>query len=227
MDTTVIYYTANVEEETFARKVRSVIWKNAGGLPVISVSRKPIDFGENICVGEQPVCVANIWRQIYAGLQAAKTRFAIAVEGDTLYPPEYFTFTPPSEDHFYRYNNIWILYLWPTRRYGGKFWRKSAQMEGAQMCGVEHWMRAIEKGLEVNDWLDTRLPPVICSPTLPEAYTWHSANPVLTCKTEKGLYRYTTRSIVSADSVPCWGTVENVMKNLANKEEAWIHFPTS
>jgi len=227
MDTTVIYYTANVEEETFAKKIRDVTYRNCGGLPIISVSRKPIDFGENICVGERPVCVANAWRQIYAGLCACKTRFAITVEGDTLYPPEYFSFTPPDETHFYRYDNIWILYLWPSKRYSGKFWRKSAQMEGAQVCGSQYWMNEMEKVMNFEDWSATGNPPIICAPIVRDKFTWRSEHPVLTCKTDKGLFRYTTRSIVSAEEIPYWGTMETVTKNLTGKENAWIHYPIS
>ena len=217
MDATVIYYTANIEDEMLARKVRQAISANCKDLPIISVSRKPIDFGENICVGEKPICVANAWRQIYVGLQAAKTTFVIAVEGDTFYPPQYFSFIPPDTVNFYRYNNIWVLYLWPSKRYAGKFWKKPSQMEGAQICGREHWMHEMERLMDVNDWSDVINPPVICAPIVKKEFTWMTGAPVLTCKTDKGLFRYTTRSIVSATELPIWGTVENVMRSL--KEE--------
>lgn len=213
MDTTIIYYSANRENEKLRARVRETVLENSGGLPIISVSRKPIDFGENICVGEQPVCIANIWRQILVGLRAAQTRFAITVEDDTLYPAEYFRFTPPVENQVYRYDNIWILYLWTSRKYYGKFWHKT-QMEGAQICGRAWWIEQIESMLDGDDWQDTTPPGLLCEPQLPPRFTWHGETPVLTCKTMSNLHRYTTRSITSTNRLLHWGNVEDVQTYL-------------
>jgi hypothetical protein len=48
---TIIFYTGNTEKESFEKKVRDNILKVSNGIPIISVSQKPIYFGTNICVG--------------------------------------------------------------------------------------------------------------------------------------------------------------------------------
>ena len=74
-ETTVVYYTHNQEIPSFEKRIQASILEHKGDLPIISVSQKPIDFGENICVGEQGVNSLNTWRQVLIGCQAAKTRF--------------------------------------------------------------------------------------------------------------------------------------------------------
>ena len=60
-DVTIIFYTSNDEDESFEKKIRDNILKQSNGIKIISVSRKPIDFGHNICIGEQPVCYTNCY----------------------------------------------------------------------------------------------------------------------------------------------------------------------
>jgi len=213
-ETTIIYYTANTEQPALEQKIRDNILRVSGGLPIISVSRKPIDFGENICVGEQPVSYATAYRQLLLGLKAAKTKYCIAAEADVLYPPEYFQFTPPTDNHVYRYANIWILYLWSSHKYYGAFWHKRFT-EGAQMCGREHWIEAIEKVISPTDWLNTRQPTgLIFRGGLLEEYSWTSENAVITCKTLCNVNRYTTRSSTAVESLPYWGTWQGVKRML-------------
>ena len=140
-DLTVIYYTANTEQEKFETKIRKQLLKSINGLPLISVSRKPIqNFGTNICVGLQPYCDRSAFHQLLIGLERAKTTFAIATEADCLYPPEYFTFTPPKLDHAYRYDNVWLFHSWLGCRSKGLFWNKTFS-EGAQMVGRKYWIQ--------------------------------------------------------------------------------------
>jgi len=135
---TIIYYSANQEHPEFEAKIVKNLKKQAGDIPIVSVSRKPMDLGKNICIGEQPICYSNEWKQLLLGLKEAKTEFCIAAESDCLYPPDYFTFTPPKNDMVYRYGNVWVF--WENRR---KFWRKP-RSEGAQMCGREYWIERLE-----------------------------------------------------------------------------------
>ena len=204
MDNTIIYYTANTEDEAFERKIRNNILAVSNDLPIISVSRKPIDFGYNICVGEWPVCYANEHRQLLVGLQAAKTRFCIAAEADVLYPPEYFAFTPPTVDHVYRYDNVYAWYLWRSKRFYGKYWHKSFT-EGAQMCGREYWIERIKKTVNTN-WNEIEDPPLIFGDGIRPQYSW-TGNPVITIKTGKGVRRYTTKVYQYETTLPYWGDI--------------------
>jgi len=109
MDATIIYYTSNREKPSFEKRIQENLKKNSNGLPIISVSQKPIDLGKNICVGEVGVSGFNMFRQVQIACREAKTRFVISAEADCLYPPDYFLFEPTREDICYRDTNLYVL----------------------------------------------------------------------------------------------------------------------
>ena len=110
-DLTIIYYTNNREDPDYEFKVRNHLVETAKGLPIISVSHKPIELGKNICVGEVGSSDWNIAKQIYIGCERAKTKYVAMAEADCVYPPTgYFDFVPPSDETAYRFDNIWILF---------------------------------------------------------------------------------------------------------------------
>ena len=87
-DLTLLYYTCNLVEERFANNIRSALLQF--GLPIISISHKPIDFGTNICVGEIGASIYNIYKQVLIGAKKAKTEFVACCEDDALYNSEHF-----------------------------------------------------------------------------------------------------------------------------------------
>jgi hypothetical protein len=146
-DATILYVTANTESEAFEARIRSKLLAAAGGMPIVSVSQKPIDFGENICVGKRGASYANEYRQILIAAHAAKTEWVVAAEADFLYPPAYFSFEPPEGTDLWRYNNVWIL--WRAERYATGF-RRKRNSEGAQWARREFLierLEAVTKGL--------------------------------------------------------------------------------
>ena len=214
--TTVVYYTSNKEDEKFESKIRERLLKTIVDLPLISVSQKPIkNFGKNICIGKQPFCDASALRQLLIGLKEAKTEFVIAAESDCLYPPEYFTFVPPTKDNAYRYNNVWLLYSWIGKNTRGLFWKKTLT-EGAQICGREHWIKEIESALEQTVKLKLEKPITIFETKL--QYSWGTENPVINIKTDKGLRKYSRvlkeDSMTPTDELPYWGKVDKLRKEL-------------
>lgn len=216
MEVSIIYYTANTEKPEFEAKVIENLKKQAGNIPIISVSRKPMDLGTNICIGEQDVCYSNSFKQLLIGLESAKTEFCIAAESDCLYPPEYFQFTPPTKDNVYRYTNVWIHFVGK-----GAFWRKSWS-EGAQMCGREYWIESIKKVLEGhdgwnNEFLQTHQALKEVLPFIfrtDDKYFWTSENPVITFKTREGLSYKTGFSAGSKTSLPYWGDVDSLCEEV-------------
>jgi len=204
MNTTIIYYTANVEDESFEQKIRENILKQTD-LPIISVSRKSIDFGKNICIGEQPVCYSNSWKQLLIGLKEAKTDFCIAAEADVLYPPEYFTFTPDSKHKVFRYTNVLVYFV-------GKngLWRKSWS-EGAQICGRKYWISKLEAALD-EGWepMTNSLKVVKNIFNTRDTYSWTGKNPVVTFKTRQGINYKTGFRGGGVKEVPYWGTTKEI-----------------
>ena len=202
--TTIIYYTHNQEAPRFERKIQKNILDNCGGLPVVSVSHKPIDFGVNICVGEQLLSYSNVLRQTLIGLRQAKTEFCIACEDDCLYPPDYFQFTPPTKDSVYRYTNIFVHFDGRKR-----FWKKH-YVEAAQMCGRKFWIERIESILRGHDsWEPIAVNPPFVFTTADE-YSWTGKNPVIYFKTRKSFKFKTGFMPGSMTEVPYWGTAEAV-----------------
>jgi len=208
---TILYYTSNREDESFEKKIRSILLKiNNDRYPIISISQKPIDLGRNICVGDVGVSDHNIYRQIQIGCQEAKTPFIISAEADNLYPHDYFNFIPEKIDVVCRYKNIWILKYWRT-----VFVRKP-WCEGAQIIGREYYLDLIEKELAGKpQWLDGHYP------TNPFRYLnrgwdyYGTEIPVISFKTGKGLRSntWTTNSDYTR-ILPYWGSVSTVRRKL-------------
>ncbi len=108
---TVIYYTANVLKEPFATKVREILWKAKENLPLISVSQKPMDYGQNIIV-DFPRSYLSIYKQILVGAKAATTEFVALAEDDCLYSKEHFFTFRPKLDEFAYDMARWSIYSW-------------------------------------------------------------------------------------------------------------------
>ena len=205
MDTnnTVLYYSANTESPSFEQKIIDNIKFQAKGMPIISITRKPVDLGKNICIGEKPVCYSNSFKQILIGLREAKTEFCIAAESDVLYPPEYFTFTPPLKDKVYRYTNLYVHFDGRD-----KFWKKR-WVEGAQMCGREHWIKSIEAVLvNPNSWEPEPFRFIFYEK---DECSWAGKNPVLYFKTRCGIgFKTGYEQETAVKEIPYWGTALEV-----------------
>lgn len=111
-DLTIIYYTANKLKASFAKKVRQQITNIAGPLPIISISKKPIQLGQNIIEKSKDRSVLNIYNAILRGAKAAKTKYVGLAEDDTLYPPDhFFAFRPPLDSFAYNLTR-WNIHTW-------------------------------------------------------------------------------------------------------------------
>lgn len=190
----VVYYSSNKEPPEFEKKITDELVKQSNGLPIISVSQKPMQVGTNICMGELPFSEKSLYLQILKGLQSTDTEFCLAAESDFIYPPEYFKFVPPTNNHVYRYTNVWVRWLKHKKFY------KKYYSEGCQICGRQYWIDMINRALD-ND-----VPPKELFPTKTE-YRWSSVNPAVSFKTNNGLHYKTIldRTTFPAVTLPYWG----------------------
>ena len=102
----IIYYTDNRLDEKIMKKCQEQLLKV--GLPIISVSLKPIDFGQNYVVeGERGYL--TVTKQIIKALEKSKTDIVFFCEHDVLYHPSHFDFTPTKKDIYYYNTNSWML----------------------------------------------------------------------------------------------------------------------
>jgi len=210
-DKTIIYYTANTEDPLFEGRIREDLVKKAGDIPIISVSRKPIDLGTNICVGEKPIAYSSEWKQLLIGLKAAKTKFCMTAEADCLYPPEYFEFTPQAIDTVYYYDNIWMVW-----KHHPGFYKKTGHCEGAEICGREYWIERLESVLP-EKWdppLTTLEANMLVTKFFPKEETWGSqCRPMISFKTRDAMSCRTTFIHKSKTKyLPYWGSSSELKK---------------
>lgn len=200
MDRTIIYYTSNKEDEKFEQNIRNHLVRSAGSIPIISVSQKPILLGKNICVGEIGASNLNIYKQLLIGCEAATTKFVITAEADCLYPPEYFSFTPPVDNMCYRYENLWILHTWKEG-----FYRKNVSQCG-QIIGREYFIELLKKIIsEINGQEAT-----------PVWKTFKFDNPIVNIKTGRGLRKLTwiDKRVPPRNEIPYWGSYYKLKEEL-------------
>lgn len=107
-DLTLLYYTANTIEEFLGENIRQHLLKvNEGKYPIVSISQKPLNFGENICVGEIGKSYYNCYKQIFIGAKEVKTEYIAMCEDDTLYSQEHFSHRPSNKKVFSYNKNMW------------------------------------------------------------------------------------------------------------------------
>ena len=105
-DRTILFYTDNQLNLQIAHKVQKQL--KSIGLPIVSVSLKPMTFGQNIYIPRKRGYV-TMAKQILAGLEAIKTKYVFFCEHDVVYSPSHFDFTPPRDDVYYYNTNVWKI----------------------------------------------------------------------------------------------------------------------
>ena len=112
-DLTVVYYTANHINDYFADNTRTQLLKAIGDIPIISVSKKPLDFGYNSknFVVKLPRSQYSIYKQALIGVRAAQTKYVALAEDDVLYSPAHFR--QRSSPGTFAYNiGTWSIFTW-------------------------------------------------------------------------------------------------------------------
>lgn len=208
-DVTILYYSSNKEMPEFEKRIIDNLLEVKGDLPIISVTQKPIDLGENICVGEVGASGFNMFRQVLIGCEAAKTKFVISAEADCLYPPDYFKFVPERDDICYRDENLYVM--GQHRRY---FYKKPWGATHAQIVGREFYIESL-KGLFGDGpmWsLEERnFPKERSRHKMEDVFPkkkivmYESENPVVQIKTSQSMRNYTASVREPVYDLPYWG----------------------
>jgi len=149
----IIYYTDNRLKEPIYSAVQKLLLES--GLPIISISLKPIDFGENIVLDLEPG-ITTLNKQILAGLEASKTDIIFFCEHDVLYHKSHFDFIP--EDTFYFNTNVW-RWNYPLDHLITYDHLKSLSGLCAKRELLLDYYRKRVKLIEDNEWKDTSQEP--------------------------------------------------------------------
>lgn len=109
-DLTILYVTANEISDYFARNTRNKLRLAIGNAPIVSVSKKTMDFGTNI-VCDNVRSHVGIYRDALIGAKKIKTKYMAFCEDDILYSPAHFTYRPKKRAFAYN-SNCWSIYTW-------------------------------------------------------------------------------------------------------------------
>lgn len=209
---TVIYYTANREDEKFEEKIRRGILEAKGNLPLISVSQKPIDFGDNICVGDVGQSYLNAFRQLLIGCEKATTPFVVMTESDCLYPKTgYFDFIPTDPNLIYSYDNTWIMW----KRDGWDRFRRKEQTHAGMIYGREFLINLLKESLRgLPMWSREKMGFPFYRPEH-KFENFHGEDPIINIITgANGRKSTTLMKDAPRDSFPYWGPAIELKKKL-------------
>jgi len=210
-DLTIVYYTSNQEKPEFEDYIQKHLLSVCDDFPIISVSQKPINFGENICIGDVGANDNNLYRQVQVACEAAKTPFVAMAEADCLYPPDYFKCWPIKLDSIYRYNPIFIL-----KRSRHEFLRKE-WCEGAQIIGREYVIDLIKIEMKDKDmWNEETRPHINPYKHITRQWFYYGTDiPVISVKTGDGLRAGTSTLYPQGiTSLPYWGSYKRMIRKL-------------
>jgi glycosyltransferase involved in cell wall biosynthesis len=102
----VVYYTDNELNPEIMEKCQKQLRRCVGEHRLVSVSLKPIEFGDNIVLPLERGYL-TMFKQILAGLEGLKTDYVFFAEHDILYHPSHFQFIPAESEKFYYNINVW------------------------------------------------------------------------------------------------------------------------
>jgi len=107
----IIYYTDNRLDADIMSTCQKQLRKAAGDVPIVAVSLKELDFGDERIVVDAERGYVTMFRQILAGLEATDADVVFFAEHDVLYHPSHFEFMPAKTDRYYYNQNVWKVRL--------------------------------------------------------------------------------------------------------------------
>jgi hypothetical protein len=116
MDVTGMFITLNRTPKKWADYHMAVLKEAIGDMPIISVSRLPMDFGINLLDTDKP-SYANIYRQMLRAAKVAETKYVAMIEDDCLYSKNHFVRFRPKDDEFAYNRNRWSVFSWGEPQY--------------------------------------------------------------------------------------------------------------
>jgi hypothetical protein len=102
----ILYYTDNLLKKEIADECCKYIEQS--GLPITSVSLKPIDFGRNIVLPLERSKL-TMFKQMLVGLESMTEDIIFFCEHDVLYHKSHFDFIPEKKDVYYYNQNNWRI----------------------------------------------------------------------------------------------------------------------
>lgn len=235
-DISIIYYTANVIDESFQGNVIAQLLDAAANAQIISVSKKPMDLGHNI-VTDLPRSHVNIYRQALIGAKAATTKYIAMAEDDVLYSPEHFKRRPSSGKFGYNLA-CWGIFTWgePLFTYKGKGRRNLHSL----ICERDLFIEAMEErfamyggeAVDIRIWAEPGKYERHLGVTVRETEEWFTNPPNVVFSHQTGLafkWLGTKKRLgeMRANTIPYWGEASEIIKMYKNAKIRPQHPDTS
>lgn len=215
-DATIIYVSSNKESPDFEKATRDdLLMKSltnidyqdgsAVGLPIVSVTQKPVGLGDNICVGDVGASGFNFCRQVLIACEKATTTFVISAESDCLYSPDYFLFRPERTDIPYRNTNIYV------GKYKNDYFCKKSMSTFSQVVGREFYISRLKSLLDGQPMWSMEFknfPKEIGKSLFEEFEYFETKDPCISFKTGKGMRKHSNSDEVPVYDLPYWGNVK-------------------
>ncbi len=219
-DLTVIVTTLNKLPENWQRFYKKMILKAANGQPIITLSKKPMDYGLNV-IQTEPESLSNIYFQILKGARLAKTKYVGVAEDDTVYPKSHFEFRPPLDTFAYN-RTRWSILTWTRKK--PFYYYKPRSGNCVLIAGRDILIEALEERFNKYPVL-----PRTCEPgsnheerrmgiTLRKLLKFYTLEPVVNLNhiySHSPVERRKKKKAkpIRAYDIPYWGKVENIMKH--------------
>src|SRR5205823_6659407 len=100
-DLTCIFLTSNRVPSKWATFHLRTLLEAIGSLPLITISKRPMDIPGVNLIDTEPSSFSNFYFQILRGCREAKTPYVAICEDDVLYHPSHFTFRPSLDTFAY------------------------------------------------------------------------------------------------------------------------------
>jgi hypothetical protein len=139
----IVYYTDNRLDEKIAKAAQRQLIRAANGIPIVSVSLKPIDFGINIVIPFERGHLTMFQQQLI-GIELSDCDVIFFAEHDMLYHPSHFEFTPPRKDVYYFNENTYKV----DALTGQALFYYTKQVSGCcsdRQLLLEHYRKRIER----------------------------------------------------------------------------------
>jgi len=151
-DLTILYITDNALDPVIADRCMELLDWSARGNRIVSVSQKPLEFGDNVCVGEIGRVALSIDVQIKAGLEVIDTPYVAIAEHDCVYVPEHFDFVPKEKETFWYNTNCWLAQYynpnWPELN--GQFSKYPGRRVQSQMvCWADMFRGVTDRKIKI------------------------------------------------------------------------------
>jgi hypothetical protein len=223
-DLTVIYLTLNLMPDGWVNYQLDHLIQSAGSFPIISISKIPMNLGNNLLDTEE-TGYANIYRQMLRAAKIAETEFVAVAEDDVLYTPSHFRAFRPQADEFAYNRHRWSLFTWGEPVYSLRNRLSNCSMVAPRLLLIESLQEVFDKhngcppdnrvGECGREKIARRL-----GVTVHKQVDFESQEGIIHLNhihgtEDKQQRQWKSHARIRAYDIPCWGKASDVLKNYA------------